>query len=299
VTLPAAVLALPASIPSPDQSVWMLGPVPIRGYAMLILLGMLVGLVVSDRRWQARGGRPGTVYDVALWAIPFGIVGARLYHVLTDWPTYFGADGLGFVAALKIWEGGLGIWGGVAAGFLGGAIACRRRGIPLAHFADAVAPGIVLGQAIGRWGNWVNQELFGRPSDLPWAVQIDPEFRPAGFEEFATFHPTFLYESLWSLGVFVVLVLADRRWRMGHGRVFALYVMLYTAGRLWIEALRIDQASTVLGLRVNIWTTIVVFLGALGYFLWSRKHRPGRLEYSEPGEPEPATAAEPGEPRGT
>jgi prolipoprotein diacylglyceryl transferase len=299
VTLPAAVLALPASIPSPDQSVWMLGPVPIRGYAMLILLGMLVGLVVSDRRWQARGGRPGTVYDVALWAIPFGIVGARLYHVLTDWPTYFGADGLGFVAALKIWEGGLGIWGGVAAGFLGGAIACRRRGIPLAHFADAVAPGIVLGQAIGRWGNWVNQELFGRPSDLPWAVQIDPEFRPAGFEEFATFHPTFLYESLWSLGVFVVLVLADRRWRMGHGRVFALYVMLYTAGRLWIEALRIDQASTVLGLRVNIWTTIVVFLGALGYFLWSRKHRPGRLVYSEPGEPEPATAAEPGEPRGT
>jgi prolipoprotein diacylglyceryl transferase len=280
--------ALPASIPSPDQGVWMLGPVPIRGYAMLILLGIVVGLLVADRRWQARGGRAGTVYDVALWAIPLGIVGARLYHVLTDWPTYFGDGGLGFIAALKIWEGGLGIWGAVAGGFLGGAIACRRRGIPLSHFADAVAPAIVLAQAIGRWGNWVNQELFGRPTDVPWAVQIDPENRPAGFEEFATFHPTFLYESLWNLGVFAVLLWADRRWRLGHGRVFALYVMLYTVGRLWIELLRIDTASIVLGLRVNVWTSVLVFAGALAYFVWSARRRPGRLEYTEP---EPVEAA--------
>lgn len=279
---------LPASIPSPDQGVWMLGPVPIRGYAMLILLGIVVGLLVADRRWQARGGRAGTVYDVALWAIPLGIVGARLYHVLTDWPTYFGDGGLGFIAALKIWEGGLGIWGAVAGGFLGGAIACRRRGIPLSHFADAVAPAIVLAQAIGRWGNWVNQELFGRPTDVPWAVQIDPESRPAGFEEFATFHPTFLYESLWNLGVFAVLLWADRRWRLGHGRVFALYVMLYTVGRLWIELLRIDTASIVLGLRVNVWTSVLVFAGALAYFVWSARRRPGRLEYTEP---EPVEAA--------
>jgi prolipoprotein diacylglyceryl transferase len=280
--------ALPASIPSPDQGVWMLGPVPIRGYAMLILLGIVVGLLVADRRWQARGGRAGTVYDVALWAIPLGIVGARLYHVLTDWPTYFGDGGLGFIAALKIWEGGLGIWGAVAGGFLGGAIACRRRGIPLSHFADAVAPAIVLAQAIGRWGNWVNQELFGRPTDVPWAVQIDPENRPAGFEEFATFHPTFLYESLWNLGVFAVLLWADRRWRLGHGRVFALYVMLYTVGRLWIELLRIDTASIVLGLRVNVWTSVLVFAGALAYFVWSARRRPGRLAYTEP---EPVEAA--------
>jgi prolipoprotein diacylglyceryl transferase len=280
--------ALPASIPSPDQGVWMLGPVPIRGYAMLILLGIVVGLLVADRRWQARGGRAGTVYDVALWAIPLGIVGARLYHVLTDWPTYFGDGGLGFIAALKIWEGGLGIWGAVAGGFLGGAIACRRRGIPLSHFADAVAPAIVLAQAIGRWGNWVNQELFGRPTDVPWAVQIDPENRPAGFEEYATFHPTFLYESLWNLGVFAVLLWADRRWRLGHGRVFALYVMLYTVGRLWIELLRIDTASIVLGLRVNVWTSVLVFAGALAYFVWSARRRPGRLAYTEP---EPVEAA--------
>jgi prolipoprotein diacylglyceryl transferase len=276
------VILLPASIPSPAEGTWYLGPVPLRGYALMILLGMIAGLIVANRRWQQRGGRAGTAYDVAMWAIPFGIIGARLYHVVTDWQLYFAADGSGVVGAVQIWNGGLGIWGAVAGGFLGGAIACRRRGIPLSHFADAVAPSLVLAQAIGRWGNYLNQELFGRPSDLPWAVEIDPEHRPPGYEAYETFHATFLYESLWNFGVFFVLLWADRRWRIGYGRLFALYVALYCAGRVWIEALRIDTVNTVLGLRLNIWTSIIVGLAALAYMIISARRHPGRLEYVEP-----------------
>lgn len=276
------MILLPGSIPSPEQGVWMLGPIPIRGYAVMILIGMIAGLFVANRRWQDRGGRPGTVYDVAMWAIPFGIVGARLYHVITDWQLYFADGGSGFVGAIRIWNGGLGIWGAIAGGFLGGAIACRRRGIPLSHFADAVAPSLVLAQAIGRWGNYLNQELFGRPSDLPWAVEIDPQHRPPGYGQYETFHATFLYESLWNLGVFFVLLWVDRRWRIGYGRLFALYVALYCSGRVWIEALRIDTVNTVLGLRLNIWTSILVGLAAVLYIIVSARRHPGRLDYTEP-----------------
>lgn len=268
----------------------MIGPFPVRGYALMILLGMFVGLIVANRRWQQRGGRPGTAYDIAFWAIPFGIVGARLYHVITDWQLYFGADGSGIVGALQIWNGGLGIWGAVAGGALGAWIACRRRDIPLPHFADAVAPAIVIAQAIGRWGNYLNQELFGRPSDLPWAVEIDLPNRPAGYEQFETFHATFLYESLWNLGVFAVLLWADRRWRIGHGRLFALYVALYCSGRVWIEALRIDTVNEILGLRLNIWTSIFVGLAAVLYIVISSRRSPGRPEYTEP-DPEAQVAS--------
>jgi prolipoprotein diacylglyceryl transferase len=285
------VILLPASIPSPEEGTWLLGPVPVRGYALMILIGMIAGLIVANRRWQQRGGRPGTAYDVALWAIPFGIIGARLYHVVTDWQLYFAADGSGVVGALQIWNGGLGIWGAVAGGFLGAYIACRRRGIPLSHFADAVAPSLVLAQAIGRWGNYLNQELFGRPSELPWAVEIDPANRPPGYEEFETFHATFLYESLWNLGVFFVLLWADRRWRIGYGRLFALYVALYCAGRVWIEALRIDTVNTVLGLRLNIWTSILVGLAAVVFMIISARRHPGRLDYTEPDPDAPAPVA--------
>lgn len=275
------MIALPVSIPSPDQGTLMLGPVPVRGYAVMILIGIVVGLWLANRRWQQRGGKDGTAYDIAVWAIPFGIVGARLYHVVSDWQLYFGAEGAGLVAAFRIWEGGLGIWGAIAGGALGAWIACRRRGIPLPRFADAVAPSLILAQAIGRWGNYLNQELFGRPTDLPWGLEIDPANRPTGFESFETFHPTFLYESLWNLGVFFVLLWADRRFRMGHGRVFALYVLLYTMGRVWIEALRIDTANEILGLRLNIWTSIIVGLAALIYIIVSARRHPGRAEYSE------------------
>jgi prolipoprotein diacylglyceryl transferase len=268
-----------ASIPSPDQGVWYLGPLPIRAYALCIIAGVIVAIWLGERRWVARGGKPGQVGDIAIWAIPFGLVGGRLYHVITDYQLYFG-EGREPIRALYVWQGGLGIWGAVALGALGAYIGCRRAGMRFAPFADAVAPGIVIAQAIGRWGNWFNQELFGRPTSLPWALQIDPEHRPDGYEQFETFHPTYLYEFVWNLGVGGLVIWADRRFKLGFGRAFALYVAGYTAGRGWIEYLRIDdvQADDVFGLRLNVWVSIVVFLAAVGYFVWSAKRHPGREE---------------------
>jgi prolipoprotein diacylglyceryl transferase len=264
--------------------VWELGPIPLRAYALCILLGVVVATYVADRRLKARGGPAGTAVDVAVWAVPAGIVGARIYHVLTSPQLYFGAGGSP-VEALYIWNGGLGIWGGIAGGAVGAWIACRRHGIPLRIFADCAAPGLALAQAVGRWGNWFNQELYGRPSTLPWAVEIDPAYRPAEGADAAasTFHPTFLYESLWCVGVAVFVVWAERRWQLGRGRVFMLYVMAYTVGRAWIEHLRIDEANQILGLRLNEWTCLVVFLGALAYFLLVRGARE-RLETDADGE---------------
>ena len=283
--MPATVLA---AIPSPDRSVWNLGPVPIRAYALCIIAGIVAAIWIGEKRWVARGGRRGTVSDVAVWAVVFGLVGGRLYHVLTDWELYFG-EGRDPVRALYVWEGGLGIWGAISLGGVGAWIGCRRRGIKLAPFADAAAPGIAVAQAIGRWGNWFNQELFGRPTDLPWGLEISPD-RPNTVPGATTYHPTFLYESLWCLALAGALVLVDRRFRLGHGRVFALYVMGYTAGRVWIELLRIDSAKTVLGLRLNVWTSIVVFAGALVYFLL---HRGPRETEVEPSGPRPPADAEP------
>jgi phosphatidylglycerol---prolipoprotein diacylglyceryl transferase len=289
--VPTVVFAqLPASIPSPSNAVWQLGPIPVRAYALCILAGILVAIWVGNRRWIARGGAPGVVGDIAVWAVPFGIVGARLYHVATDWESYFG-PGADPVDALKIWQGGLGVWGAIAMGALGGWIGAKRRGIPLPPLADALAPGIVLAQAIGRFGNWFNQELFGRPTDLPWGLEIDPEFRPDRYADVETFHPTFLYEALWCVAVALILVWADRRFRMGHGRVFALYVALYTLGRSYIETLRVDPAREVLGLRLNVWTSVVLFAGAVIYIVVSARMRPGREVLGQPPpEPEPALA---------
>ncbi len=272
-SLPTATLA---SIPSPSQGVWNLGPLPIRAYAVAILLGIVVAIVVGNRRWIARGGLAGDVADVAVWAVPFGIVGGRLYHVITDNQLYFGPDGRGLLAAFRIWDGGLGIWGAVALGGVGAWVGCRRRGIPLPPFADAVAPGVVLAQAIGRFGNWFNQELFGSPTDLPWGLEIAVQNRPAGYAQYATFHPTFLYESLWCVLVFFVLIWADKRWRMGHARVFALYVLLYSLGRGLIETLRIDDAHRFFGIRLNVFTSILIAVGALVYLVLSARLRPGR-----------------------
>lgn len=267
-----------AFIPSPPQGVWHLGPFPIRAYALLILVGIFVAIWITDKRWVARGGMAGQIGEVALWAVPAGIIGARLYHVMTDWSTYFGPGGLGFVAALKIWQGGLGIWGAVLGGALGAWYACRRYNLLLPPLGDALAPGLAIAQAIGRFGNWFNQELFGEPTTLPWGLKIDATHRPDGFEQFATFHPTFLYEALWCLGVAAVVWWADRRFRMGHGRVFALYVALYCLGRLFWEILRIDTATRILGLRVNIFTSVLVGLGAVVYLVISARMRPGREE---------------------
>ena len=268
--------AIIASIPSPSQGVWNLGPIPIRAYALCIIAGIVVAVWWGNRRYEERGGQKGLITDIAIWAVPFGIVGGRLYHVITDHQLYFGPGGAGLGAALRIWDGGLGIWGAVTLGALGAWIGARRAGVLLPPVADAIAPGIALAQAIGRWGNYFNQELFGSPTTLPWGLEIDPAHRPAGYEQFATFHPTFLYESLWLIGVAVVVVWADRRFRMGHGRAFALYVLLYCTGRLWIEALRIDEANHIMGLRLNIWTAVLVGIGALAYLVFSSRARPGR-----------------------
>ena len=249
---------------------------PIRAYALLIVLGVVIAGWLGNRRYLARGGKPGVITDIAIWAVPFGIIGGRLYHVISDAQLYFGPTGGGLGSALRIWDGGLGIWGAVALGALGAWIGARRAGVALPPVADAIAPGIALAQVIGRLGNWFNQELFGSPTTLPLALEIDVANRPAGYQAFATFHPTFLYEALWMTGVVLVLSWADKRFHLGHGRVFALYVALYCAGRLWIEALRIDAANTVLGLRLNIWTALLVGIGALIYLVVSARLRPGR-----------------------
>jgi prolipoprotein diacylglyceryl transferase len=268
-------VGVPAFIPSPDQGVWHLGPVPIRAYALCILLGIFVGYQIGKRRWVARGGKAEVAADMIFWAVPFGLVGSRIYHVLTDPELYFG-EGQNWVDIFKIWHGGLGIWGGIAFGALGAWIACRRHGVPFLAMADAFAPGIVVAQAIGRWGNWFNQELFGRPTTLPWALEIAPEHRPPGYEQYATFHPTFLYECLWNLGVAGLVILVDRRFKLGHGRAFALYVAAYTAGRGWIEYMRIDTVNHIAGLRLNVWTSIILFLAAIAFFVVSARRRPGR-----------------------
>ena len=392
-----------SAIPSPTQGVWELGPLPIRAYALCIIAGIAAAVAMTERRWVARGGAKGEVLDIAVWAVPFGIVGGRLYHVLSSPRPYFGEGG-DPLRALAIWEGGLGIWGAIALGGVGAWIACRRRGIPLPAFADALAPGLLVAQAIGRLGNWFNNELYGGPTDLPWALRIyewdgtgavvgadgqpvvlgtfhpaflyellwnlaaaavviwaDRRFRLSHGRAFAiwegglgiwgaialggvgawiacrrrgiplpafgdalapgllvaqaigrlgnwfnnelygratdlpwaltiyewtgtravvgpdgqplvlgTFHPTFLYELLWNLAAAAVVIGADRRFRLSHGRAFALYVALYCAGRLWIELLRTDPAETIAGIRLNVYTAVVVGLLAVAYLVWQR-----------------------------
>ncbi|MFL0580247.1 prolipoprotein diacylglyceryl transferase [Dietzia sp. 179-F 9C3 NHS] len=283
-------------IPSPPQGVWHLGPLPIRAYALCIIVGIVVAIYWGEKRWVARGGRPGVVLDTALWAVPFGLVGGRIYHVATDWYRYFG-EGRNPLDALKIWDGGLGIWGAVALGALGAYLGLRQQGIrAIGAFGDAVAPGIVLAQGIGRLGNYFNQELYGRQTDVPWALEIYERYDEAyGYSEtlgrstgqvIATVHPTFLYELLWNVLVAVLLVLLDRRFRLGHGRVFAFYVALYCFGRFWVELLRADSATHVLGLRINTIVSTVVLLAALVYLWWERRGR------EEPAELRPASDPE-------
>jgi prolipoprotein diacylglyceryl transferase len=268
------------SIPSPSSGVWEVGGVPIRGYALCIIVGIALAIWIGERRFRARGGQPGTVMDVAVWAVPFGIVGGRVYHVITSPQAYFGEGG-DPLGALQIWHGGLGIWGAVLLGGVGAWIGVRRRGVPLPPLGDAIAPGIAVAQAVGRWGNWFNQELFGGPTTLPWGLEIDLSHRPAAYLDDTTFHPTFLYESLWMLLVALVLVWCDRRWRLGHGQVFALYVALYCLGRLPIELVRIDPANDILGLRVNVWVALLVGVGGLVYFVLSRRRFPNREQPEE------------------
>lgn len=273
---------IPAAIPSPDVRGIEIGPLNVRFYGLAIALGALAAVWLAQRRWAARGHDPAEISALAMWAIPAGIVGARLYHVATDYQRYTGDP----VRALYIWEGGLGIWGGVLVGALVGVVVARRRGYDVPGLFDAVAPAIPLAQAIGRWGNWFNQELFGRPTSLPWGLEIDLAHRPLGYERFATFHPTFLYESIWNLAVVGIVLAAERHVRLRRGYLFAVYVAAYTFGRFFIEYLRIDPAHRFLGLRLNDWTSVVVFLAATA--LLAVRGRPRRA-----ASPSPAAATEP------
>ena len=291
----SATATLLASFPSPDRGVWKLGPIPIRAYALCIIAGIIVAIWWGERRWIARGGQAGTVIDVAVFAVPFGLIGGRLYHVITDYRRYFG-EGKNALDALKIWDGGLGIWGAIALGAVGALIGCRRKGVPLAAFADAVAPGIVVAQGIGRIGNYFNQELFGGDTTLPWGLEIYRRVNENNVEDMLNgvainhiperiVHPTFLYELIWDLLVAGLVLWADRRFRLGHGRAFALYVAGYTAGRTWIELMRTDEATHILGVRINVWVSIIVFLGAVYYFVWAK--RLGEREVLAPAEESP------------
>ncbi|MFE7507879.1 prolipoprotein diacylglyceryl transferase [Promicromonospora sp. NPDC057488] len=309
--LPAALSALPqapaaSQIPSPGQHTWYLGIFPVRAYALAILAGIVIAVWMTARRWKARGGNPDDVLEIAFWAVPFGIVGGRIYHVLSSPERYFGENFSGGgdpVKALYVWEGGLGIWGAVALGAVGAWIGCRRQGVRLSSFADAVAPGLLVAQAVGRLGNWFNQELYGRPTELPWGLHIDAEYlvpNPAtgvAYPEGTLFHPTFLYELLWNLLMAGVLLFLDRRFRLGHGRVFWAYVLLYTLGRVWIEMLRIDDAEQVLGLRLNVWTSILLGLAALVVSIVLARKFPTREESvrlrPEDDEPPAGPRAEP------
>jgi prolipoprotein diacylglyceryl transferase len=270
---------LPLSIPSPDQAEWQLGPFPLRAYALAIILGIVAAIWIGERRWRARGGEPGVIGDIAIWAVPFGIIGGRLYHVISDAQLYF-CDTCRPVEALYVWQGGLGIWGAIAMGGVGAYIGARRAGVSVLAVGDAIAPGIAVAQAIGRWGNYFNVELFGRPTDVPWALEVPLEKRPEGYEQFETFHPTFLYESLWMLVVAGLLLLIERRTRLRPGQLFFTYIALYCLGRFFIEYLRIDPANSFLGLRLNLWTSVLVGLGAIVTIVWLGR-RPAPVAESE------------------
>ena len=261
-----------AFLPSPSRGLIHLGPLPLRAYGLCIALGVWAAVVLASRRYARRGGDPALITTLAIWTVPAGIVGARLYHVITDYELYLPPGGHP-LNAVKIWDGGLGIWGGVAAGALVGVRVARRHGADVGVLLDCVAPAVPLAQAIGRWGNWFNQELFGRPTTLPWGLHIDAVHRPAIYAAAHTFQPVFLYESIWDLCVVGIVLLVERRSRLRAGSLFAVYVAAYTFGRFFTEYERIDFAHKIGPLRLNDWTSVVVFASSsLVLILVNRRH---------------------------
>ncbi|HEX4493764.1 MAG TPA: prolipoprotein diacylglyceryl transferase [Acidimicrobiia bacterium] len=236
-----------AYIPSPAKGILHLGPIPLHAYGLCLAIGVLVAASVAERRWEAKGGRPGVIGEIGVAVVISGVIGARVYHLFTG----YNWDQGGIAGTLKIWQGGLSIWGAVGGGVIALLVEAHRKHLAKGMLLDAVAPGVVLAQAIGRWGNYFNQELFGRPTKLPWGLEIDVAHRPAQYLAYKTFQPTFLYESLWCLAVFGVLMWLEHRFRTRPGQTFALYVALYTFGRFFFELMRSDPATRVLGVRFN------------------------------------------------
>jgi prolipoprotein diacylglyceryl transferase len=261
-----------ASIPSPSSGTLELGPLTIHMYGLMLLLGIAACIAITGRRWVARGGDWDLIFRVAVWGVGFGIVGARLYHVVTSWDQLPDA----WWGPFAVWEGGLGIWGGILGGVLAGSVIARRAGVGVLELLDAAAPGLLVAQAIGRVGNWWNQELFGKPTDRPWGLEIDASRRPDDYLLDSTFHPTFLYEALWNLGAAALLLVLDRFYRFRPPALFALYVALYTGFRFYLEQLRIDPSRELAGMRVNAWVSLVVFVVAVLFFVWWQFFHGGR-----------------------
>lgn len=269
-----AAASVVASIPSPSISYFDLGPLRIHIYALCIITGIVVAVLMTNRRLTKRGAEPWVVIDIALLAVPLAIIAARAYHVVTHWDFYFG-EGRNPLSALYIWEGGIAIYGALIGGAIGAWLGCRWTGIRFWTFADALAPGLLLAQAIGRFGNWFNQELFGLPTDVPWGLEIDypnPAW-PIGLPEGTLFHPTFLYEVIWNVLGVLVLLWAGQRFRLQWGRLFGLYLVWYSAGRIVWESIRIDPSDIYLGLRTNVWAAIFgVVIGLVIFFVQKRRH---------------------------
>jgi prolipoprotein diacylglyceryl transferase len=259
-----------AFLPSPSSNGIQIGPVLLHAYGLCYVVAIIAAVVISGRRWAARGGDPALAQEVALWGVPAGLIGGRLYFLATSWnevpDEWWGP--------FAIWKGGLGIWGGIAGGVLGGLVVLRRRHVDIPAFLDAAAPGLLVAQAIGRIGNWFNQELFGGPTTLPWGLEIDPEHRPAGFEQDATFHPTFLYELLWNLALAAALVVLGRRRQIRPPGIFALYVAGYSLGRIGEELLRTDPSKHVLGMRLNFWVATALCIAGLVWFWRTQRAAP-------------------------
>jgi prolipoprotein diacylglyceryl transferase len=273
-----------ASIPSPSSNGLQIGPLFVHYYGLCYVVAILAAVLVTRRLWRERGGNPDLVQEVALVGVPAGILGGRLYHDITSWNTV-PHNWWGWLA---VWEGGLGIWGGIAGGTAGGIFVLHRRRANIPMFLDAAAPGLLVAQAIGRVGNYFNQELFGGPTNLPWALQIAPAHRPPGYLGYTTFHPTFLYELIWNLALAAFLVHLLRRRTVRPPGVFALYVSGYSAFRIFEELLRVDPAHHILGMRVNFWVACLLTVGGFAWFL--RAQRSGRGE-PEPTHPPPETPA--------
>jgi prolipoprotein diacylglyceryl transferase len=253
-----------------------LGPLQIRFYALCLIAGIAAAWWLAGRRWVARGGKREVFETIVFFAIPFGIVGARIYHVLTHLGDYF-APGIDPLSVFYIWEGGIAIFGSIAGGALGAFIGCRVTKARFSSFGDALMPGMALGQAIGRFGNWFNQELYGQPTDLPWGLEIAAKYRVAGYQEYETFHPTFAYESIWNLAVMGALLWADKRFTLGRGKVLSLYISLYGFGRIFTEGLRLDYSYDTFGpIRFNQAVAMLICVAGIAMFGWLVKFRPGR-----------------------
>ena len=286
-------MILPLSIPSPDVQFFQIGPLRIYFYALCIILGIILAGIWTARRLGRRGGERGATLDFLVWALVLGIVGARLYHVATHWGDYFG-PGKNVLEIFAFWNGGIAIFGSLIGGAIGVLIASRITGIRFWSFADALVPGLLLAQAVGRLGNWFNHELFGGPTTLPWGLEIESTNAafPIGLPEGTLFHPTFLYEALWNILGIIVLLAIERKWRPRWGKFFALYLIWYGIGRAFTESLRVDPSLLFLGIRTNVLAALLaIVVGIVLLIVQSKRHVGIERSVYLPGRMNPADAA--------